>query len=1572
MTLTLDSFESGSPSLELSKFKEAIPSGLKIGRKAASQIAATRSLLVHQTADEYRQTREMLLDPSTRGNYAVEQTALREELYKRTVNGLDELAADQQISLDERIALVEGAGAGPQSFFLGKTPNLDMLAEESLVAPSGEDESAASAQMRLNFADSIEQVNSRKRRVSNAINSLELAREQGLAGKAVDMAELFAPLAEWVHVDRLFNDARDYLGEDSEQAVLMGSQREALTDAIRSLPSSEREAFSRAMIDLVQEHENVILPDGNDMLSVDALERMLLDGEYTNFEKWFDNATSVLDVLFVGGLVRGIGKGGTRAATGGRKAASASDVFEGEIVSGGEIVPRGVNSNQVEDIFDLDSSQWTEVPDVNRVARTEATRTEVVPSSPSQVVKDTNPNMAREMHRMAADDATEEAAEALYGSSRQEALAKDLLPEPGITPGRAPNKVEMNMGPVFKEPENLKSTRKHESNLAVSRQELGRVFESLTERLRMQTSNLVVRTSDEGKMAVTARYNPPDAGFSSYDDAITEAEYAFRNYGMTEDNFTVYRRDGDSWAAIDRKQAADMPEGTPYSIGVDWEYNFRPEDLEEVDLLKTGNFLSRALDRMPTQFAAQAGQGSIVQNILDAASTIHPQLVGAASVASDRTVRLQKLYVQSLEDFTGVYKKLPKDRRAAVTGYINEANFEGIPFSKTDLYARGFSQDEVKALKTWRQTNDALWHAVNEDLVKTLRGKGYVSLIHKDSDTRLIGRPASRTTVTSRDGLFDPATGKNVNLTPAEIDELYENGGSIIRFDEAIEVDGQWIEYAVNHNTPSGGFVRQLYDGETVLRYRDGYYPVAYDANYFIYREITKSNGTKGRKVVGTANTKKEAQEASARIAAQDPDAVVDFKKDRRFGEERNKIGEDNWSMVVSSGMSSQRVRGQRLEDLSSNLEKSAHSNLKDPLEAMRAQIAQVSNNAPMRQVLDTMKKRWMLNYGKYLDLPLNETTKEIQFPNSVSAIKNNNKLDSGFVADARTNYNYIYSLENGYINGMDEVYRAALHLAADAFAEVKLPFLEKFLLNTTALSPIQSAKTAAFKLFLSLNPVRQAVIQRGQIIMLGVIDAAYASTGLISDLFKINYARVPGAKVAPETRKLMDEVEESGILDAVDAHNYIRQDLGRLADLSASEKFRAGVAKPVDFLQEVGFNSAERDNLLAAWLTIRQRAVKEGKDLSSQRVKDEILAETRSFTLQMNRAGEQPYGQNTLGIAAQFFSFPHKALLQGATNKSLTPMRRAQLLAYSLVMFGGSASLLRPALDWAMEGMEPSETRDAIEDGLIHTMLNMAATEITGEQQAVDWGDFAPVEAYGMGNTIVGMFSTDLGEIISNSPAGSLLFGANPRVSNAFKTAMRYFNVMDDYDDPALETSLYDVVTSFASLASGYSNAFKARYAYQTRQKMSSSGRITDQEITAFEAFMANFGFQTETESGYREVNEVIYGSGSFEATDVQQWYTDVRAQLSRRGQSVSEIEHAQRVASEAWRVFGDDRPKAAREIVRMLERDAASNDFRMFNGIIRAMGLRPQDEIWDMINAMPNNVYRERLTTLMQGANN
>lgn len=1599
MALSLGDFQ--APRLTMEDFEGQLSYGKTPNERSAKMVAASQAGATGAQRESYEQTKNRLLDPTQQDKFTLEHQQTRDAMWEQFIEpGVSDIIADPTMDLQTKDSLVES------TFSTSRNPlsTTSMLALQAARADMEEDATEAAEESRYKFIDSIKRVEEEKRKRQTAINSLNLGKDQGVVDTIVDLGEVIAPFAEWINVDNMQKALGDPSSAlTSSEGFLLGEQKRNLYESIRKMPMDKRQEFTEVVLDMVQNNKQVILPDGNDMVALETLNRMLIDNDYSDFERWFDNATSVLDIAGVGGLVRSV-KAGKAAKVG--KAAKATGGIDGEILkaerAAEEVNPNMLGKGEVIEGTYTDVTTPMQntplikvsIPDSDEAidALATATHTEVAPVAPSQVVKDVNPTVARDMHNAAMADGTGESAEALYGTTRTEAAAKDILPEPDITPGRMPNKVDMK--PSYEEPENLKRARTTDGRTYVAptemeaqRARLTHSFEDV-EGMKLHKESLIVRTNQDATIGVTARYSPRDSGFRTWGEAVSNAKFAFRRYGLNEENFTPLVRNGDEWVEATPKQieakaalkAAGAKgkefEDIDFAVGIKYDYAFRPEDLQVDELLNTSTgVLARSVqfaDRLTGDWLAKKGQGSFVQNFLDPASVIPAQIVEPAHIAVDRAVGLKKLYQEQFEVFGKAYGKLPKDRRAMMNDYIVEANLDGLPLSVSDLYGRGFTGKEIEMLQQWRRSNDAMWYAANEDMVKSLRAKGFVAFTHEASDTKLIGKPLKRMAVSENTTVFDPVKGVNTRLTKQEMDELYEKGGEIVRLDEQIQIDGEWVGDAVSRNTPSGGYTRAIYDGEVVMPYRDGYYPVMYDANYFIEKHIKLKDGTVKKKVVASARDSKEVDEALKMLRSSEPDAIYESRHDRRIG--RDEIfGEGSWSNITNAGLSSQRVRGERLGDAGANLQNIGQGHLKDPLEAVANQIYQLSQRVAMRDYMATVRNRWMQNYFKHFNLPENKFG-QIEFPKSVSELVPKPNTPAKVVADGKNQYNYLYSLENGYINGMDELFRGVLHHAADIMGEIGWSKAQRALFEGAKGSPIRAAKTAAFKMFLSMHPLRQAVIQRGQMLQLGAVNPKYAGSTMVSDLVNIRLVR-SGLNKDPKFLSLYDEIKDAGVLEAVDAHVLIREDAMRLTDMTWMQKTSTTLNKPIDLMQRYGFDAAEQDVLLSAWLSFRDLAVKAGKDIKDQRVKDEILGQARAFTGGMNRAGDMAYGGNTFSLFTQFLSFRHKMLLQTISNKSLTPMKRAQLLAFNVAMFGPDATLVSYLVDSLFEG-KPSPERDMIEDGLLSVFLNESLSLISGKDQAIDWGDFAPAEAYGMGDVLVGMMTTNLLEMAAKSPSGSLLFGANPRLADAFKTAGRYFNVLEDYEDPELSTKLSDVVIASANLFSGYSAAFKARYAYQTGKKMSTTGSVTDEDITGVESYLAGLGFQTKTEQGYRKTYEVIYGKdyvtkGGMEQ-DVKDWYKELKRQLARRGTTTQEDDMSMRVLSEAWRVFGEERPAAVDIILGEIQKDARDKDYAMIQNLIGRMGLTTKEEMWTIIRELPAGNIRDQLQIIMEAKDN
>lgn len=1521
MGLSLTPAQYKTPELSIEDYHlDQLKTGVTIPITSASQLAAGEAIMREQpSVDEYRQIRDNLMSPEGREAFILRQEERRMSILSSYENDLGDILLDPEISDEDKKMYLEGVKNAKENY---KPSSIDVMVEEAVVSQNKETETEAEFQNRLGFVDMIKEVNNQKREATARINALRAERDPSKIATAVDLAELLVPFAEWVDVNQMYQQV---VGGDK---WLMGSQRAELFDVMKKLPYDKRAEFSEKIIDFVENHDSVLLPDGNDLVALDTLQQMIVENEYSNTEKWVDNIFSVIEFTGVFGLLGKAAKTGKTAKT--VKAAK------------------------------------------------EVTHSEVVPTSPSQLIKDANPESARGMHEAALQDESGEAAEALYGATREEAAAKDLLPEPEMEPGTIPNKV------VFDEPQELRTLRRTDGQTYLSEGEVSRVSQKVIDDLSNvegmvpHKESTVIRTNTDGSTGISMIFRPKDSGFRTADQALENAEFAFRNFGLTKDDFVLYRRSGDKWIKTTpkllkarkelrdeftrkkQKIPADLKE-IDYAVGIDYTYDFNPQDLQGYDLLATnrifGMMPANILDRAPSGMS-RVGQGSLTQNLLDASSVLHPQIVEPAMVATDKGVALKKAYVEVFKGFTKGYKSLSKDRRAILSNYINKANYEGIPFNEFNLRAQGFENNEIELLREWRKANDIMFHATNDDMAKTLRNKGYRIFTHGATDTKLVVKPMKRGSVSSATRYYDINLDEIRNADNRDsLDKFYEEGGTYAQLSDPIEVNGEWIDVIKVDENKDAGYMRAIKSDERVLHYRDGYYPVMYDANFFVYKTLKKADGTEFQKVVASAKTKSEADNMVRMIRQSDPEAQVDYRPDRRAEADRSSsFDEMGWQVGVTSGISSQKVRGERLLDASGGLNKAGMSNLVDPLEAVSNQISQLANRVSMRNYLDATKQRWLDNYAEPLGLEVDRTG-NYRFPSSIAQVKGKGTTDPQTLADARSLFNYVYSLENGYINYIDEGFKAAFNFGADLMAGMKWNKAEEALRDWGKGSLTQAGKAAVFKMYLAANPQRQLIIQAHQSVQLSAINPTYLVGPMQWDLYRIGRA-MRGYEGDKEALDMYKELKNSGMLDAVDANNLVRQDMLRLADLTVAQKAKTVANKPLEITQRVGFDTAEQFVLVTSWLAHRDLAKKSGKALT-RRDYDDIAGKARSYTYGMNRAGDMPYNQNSLNIVAQFLQVPHKAILQPLTNKSLTPRQRGQLLAWNTVMYGVPAGVAASFTGW----IEPGKLKDSIEHGIEYVLLNEVTSAMTGEEQQVDWGDLSPTDLHGMNDFLLSLFTSDLSTMVAESPAGSLLFGANPRIQNLLSTTARWVHLRDDYDDPELDTKYTDVARAAANLFSGYSNAFKSHYAFETGTKISSLGNLTDNDVTEFEAAMQFFGFRTQTEEGSRKINEKLFEGRSFQDNDVTSWYNDLKRQLARKGMTVAERDMAQRILTEGMRVFKNDPVKFQDRLYNAIKSDVEQDGYNIFEQIIKQMGWQSKSDLLKLLEELPESPEKSTL---------
>ncbi|NOQ73244.1 MAG: hypothetical protein GQ574_14650 [Crocinitomix sp.] len=1519
-------------SASLEDFTTEVETPSPVNSVSASNIAAQSAVMdgTETMLDTYRQTKQDLLSPVSSQMFILDQQVQRDKIMADLNQELSSILGNPEASFEEK------SEAYTMFEKIEETALPDLRNEVAYKSLSEESEPTDTDSMDMSrnlMVDSILEVQDQKRNLQNMINSMAVSENPTMTKTIGDIAEIMVPFVEWEAINKIWREVED---KGQLNTRLLGDLKVALFSNIKNIPMDQREAWAKSIIDLVNENESILFSGSNDVVKLDTLNRMIVDNDYSDLEKWFDSTTSVLDVVGIGALARAVIKGGRGTAA---------------------------------------------VVESSEALRT-ATRTDVNPASVGETVAQTNPRQARAMDDMNTADETGNAAEATYGTTREEVVANNHLPEAEIVVG------EVRAKPSFAPSERVRGVIDSGGQTAFTAAEKAAQEAAIVGRLediegaKMRGNSLTVRESFDGGMTIRGLFSLTDTGYKTAEEALGAAGWAFRHQGMKESDFTLMVRTGDTYEVADAatltaraelraefvRRKVKIPEeikpAIDYAVAIDFTRPYDPNLVGVFDFLDTKR---NVFDRWGVA-SGKGSAGSLTQTLLPADTVLHQQITKPASVAVNRSVALRKSLVEMFGPFVDQYSSLKKGPRKAVSDYLHKANYDGIKYDVADLINRGFTVAEREVIKSWRKANDGMYHVVNSDLVNSLRNRGFQVFFDKGSNTQLFVKPVGRAAIGPQKDLLDTATGQLIRLNKGDLDDLYAKGGGVVRTEEPFRVGEEWVEYVINRNTPTSGYTRALRADDTVLAYRDGYYPVVYDAEYFITKTFRVGNDETITKAVATARTSEEARniEKALKSAETDPTVVYANRRDRK-AEPLDRAEGGAWNNLVNSGLSSQRYRGERLADGSTDLHKMGMANLSDPLEAIASQIRSVSERTSMRSYLDTVKARWVSNFSKHLDEDvLRDRFGQVNYPQSWDNIKTTDGRRTKQLADARTLFNYIRSLEDGYVNTLDDSVKGLMHMFADIADIYGVPKAEATFNAVSKFRPTVAIKSATFKLFLAAHPMRQALIQAHQTIQLFAIEPKYMlGGGFSSDVASLLRGRLGTGSV--EDAALYNDFVKSGLADAVDANNLVRDDTLHLADLTWQQKARSVVGAPLKFSQRLGFDVGEETVLATAWLTYRNKALTAGKPLSAS-VMDEVVGNARNFTYNMDKAGDMPYNQNSLNVIMQFMQVPHKAVLQPLINRGLSGKDKAQLVAFNTAMYGIPTATLAPIL-YPLVAEGPA--RDALEFGLEDVILNATLSAASGTDTNIDFGDLSPIDSYGLADTLVGMVTTDLGTIVSNAPAATIMFGGNSRIGQLMKTSARYFNIIDDYEEPGNGTRYTDVALAAGNLFSGFSSMFKGLYALETRQKISALGVITDEDVTKPEAILqALFGLKTKDESSNWEINRILYQGRDAppDPNDVKLWYNELKRHFARRGMSTMEAEFQQRVLAEAWRVFDGSDIKARESILSYIQADVKSGDDALIRGIMSAMGSESKGfhsnrDVSAMIEKLPDSAQKEQL---------
>lgn len=1459
-------------------------------------------------------------------------------------------------------------------------PNSDLYRLRAMVgtqeaAKPAPNETQEAASMRGVWAAGINTVLEYQREKQKIYNQMQLEQDATKTATYVGMAEDLVPTV-WGY--KAASLAQDIAGGGVLSkiwgTILPGEATKEAADAFNKIPFEQRAAALQKVVDMAAERgSTILLPEERDHANFALVRSMTETGDFDVTDRTVANVIGVLDVTGLLGAIKLVG-GTAAAAT--RTLRAGDDLAEGARFGGGS--PRRpspqtdwkTGKQEGPRTFDQEGNLVTGNEVAVSNARRQFTTTDVQPTSLSQVIKDANPEMARNLFQAVEKDTTGDIANGAFGASREDAIAHSVSPQVATESGSVSSKTshpERNSDFEFMPDADVINWYSNSSGFShLTLSEKAALDANVTNDF-MNTLGMVARkemssiSAEGGPLNIKAVYGPSDSGWSSVKDAVDKAQYALRKYGITQDEIEILVRRGDDYAPISKEDKAALLAGKgaelngDYLLQISHKYNYDHLDLDAPQFSSLDvkwNYTDR-FSKAP----GSSGEGSFTTNLFTPDSIYHPDLMKGAVVAGTRGARLEKLLHKAADDFIKGTKTLNWGRVRALDDKIKEMNFKGQPLNYAQLRAEGFSQKEIGMLESWKSVQDTNWWLNNQAVVRNYQKRGYGLLEIPEVGFKKAARDLSASRVADNTAVYDALTDTVRNLSRHEIDTLYAEGKAVSKMAHSIDVNGVKALHVINPNAAGKGYIRAFRQDDVMLNYRHGYYAVRYKDPHFIERKVTDGSGNVSWEAIATAP---DAVSANKYMTSMTEKAGGEYRVrgDYRGGDRDKAEGQ----VMLSGGMSAERLRGKRLENAYGTNAGMEHMHIQSPSESLMASIRALSDRVSYQNWSDTAKARFMAQFGEVLP-----TVKGQQkFPRTVDEIEGTSKL----AADARTTWEYIRAQDNGYTNRVDDLYKGTANGVATALGEAGFGRLERTVRTASDWSPTTTAKSLVYNLYLVMAPLRQLVVQSAQSLALFAIKPA-EGLRMVDDLVLYSLYHTRNGQVSNQVLKMygrdekfLDMVESfrsSGMADAV-SHNEFIDSMKTLTTNASTTRAAAvkdiitsPVRKTLGIARKYGFDLGEHINQFMAYKTFYYDKLggKAGKATPAEI--EDIIHKARNFTGNFDRrAGVMPYTRASVAMVTQFMNVPHKFISLVTTNRVLSTKQKLQVGAAFVMMYGaGTETIYRAFSD---ELPENPVLREIVTQGLVSAFINNSLGLMFSGGKSPELsvkGSMNPVDPQGVLDMASALFDEGIGGMVAESPAGSLFFGANPRVTNLLKTLGSLMGLGGKADE-VLPVRYGNIITDVGNMASGTSAAFHALHILKYGQKLNSYGGVIADNMTTTQAIAQAFGIPTQGEVNYYELMKKASTLNENMEKDVKAVYKEFARRASQDNLTRDQLMYQVQVMNAAMSIYGHN-PRAQQIFMGELKKSIADGDMRVFKTIMQLSEWADNDEVNALFDKAP-----------------
>lgn len=1419
-------------------------------------------------------------------------------------------------------------------------------------------ETAEATLSRDLFAAGMDKAIEFKRQQQAIYNATAMAQqENGLTQTATSMIEDMVPGVTSVKSARLYNS----LSNDTKGVIasffLQGSSKAALADKFNNLPLDQRQAVLDGIATTVNgEGRTILLPSEKDNANLGALQAITQSGSYTVTDEVIDNLGGLLDMSGLAIPFKAVG----RFLKAGKSAQEAD-----------ALVKAGKASEAL--------------TDAESAIQQRQIMAQQQPSAPLEIIKDANPDKARRILAGVAQEETEEFSQAMTGTGVDSAFAGYMAPQPKVIDKTVQSKVydptryddfqympdndTLDLVRSASAP-NLSTVEKRRLDANVTND-----FQNATGLVNRKEMTTVGAADDGNGLDISAVYGPSDSGWTSVKDAVDQAQFALRKYGVDEGDINVLVKDGDTYHSVPYSALKDTAGDATgdYLLQVKQRYNYNASDLadnefEMFDVSPVLNILNRVDSTI-----GKSGRGSLTSNFIAPEALFSPEFLKGAVLSDLKKDVVGEQLTKVAQGFTTAIKDISLPRRNAIVDTIREFNAKGLSYNYTDLASRGFNQGDIRAFEAFKKTQDTMWHLTNADMVRSYKTRGFGKMTYPERGLDVVARPLHTSQVKNNVAVYDAMNDTVRILSKEEKAALYSRNGSVAELAHPIEVDGQNILHVINENSANGTYLRALSDDDTVMAYRKGYYAVKYTQPHFIERKLVDADGVavldehgaEQWKAIATAPDMLSAGKAMERYKKTRP-GDYQVRRDLKGGE----FDKANTQVMSAGGLSAQRFRGQRLEDaIGSNTELEA-THLQSPIESMISSIESVSSRVSYRDWLETSKRRLLATYSDVMPLKGGRPV----YPSNIKEITGSGRK----TADARAMYEHIRAMENGYAHALDDGFKAIVGQAADALGLASLKVgdnlagkgvaaLERGTRVAATTSPTALVRMTSFVTMIALNPLRQLAVQFAQAAMTVGRHPSYFPH-LFGDAMLLTIDKlIPNAPKEVYSlfgrdkayfKAMKKAMESSGVTKGIQRHEMMQGMLAANTDLSLSYGSRArqiakkSLGSPIGAVRRIGFDTGEYYVQASSYFMHYDQALKAAEkagntSLSASTLKD-VANNSRQFTGNFSRAGQMAINHNELNIIGQYGQVPLK-MIGLLFNRSIPAKARVGMGVFAVGMFGAPDMISNMFAD---KLPEDSTMRELIVSGLSNVLTNSMIEAVWGQKSSVDWsGGVNPYDPQGVFDMVTHIFSNPIGETIANSPAGSLFMGSNPRISNLVRDIGYASGLVADPSSDTTPEKWHAVMMDVINLSSGASNARKAWLMLKYQREYSALGGTSRSNVTSPEAVAKLLGFQSLEQARSFAVIEDITAEHDKYNADIDQYFNDVSRRLVGEGVTAEQQDYAIRMYQYGMSAFPNNHAASKRWMDNMAKQFKAG-DRRLFDAIMASSGWASREDVIGWIN--------------------